>query len=161
MPHIWQAVSPCSLLPSKEGPTTLFVFLLYFTYIMIYFLLYFIYTHTHTQRFNQILDFYRFDWTLSRFDLLYGSIVPSRLTFFSRKVSLVGTIEPYKRSTRTRLFIFTQMLRYWKNQWIINIGFSLKNLLIINIGQVPSGVNRIFESLLLFSNKLRFTPNGI
>ncbi len=41
----------------------------------------------------------RSDSTL-RFDLLYGSIVPSRLTFFSRKVSLDGTIEPYKRSNR-------------------------------------------------------------
>ena len=55
-------------------------FIWFFTHIMIYFLLYFIYTHT--QRFNQILDFYRFDWTLSRFALLYG------------------TIEPYKRSSR-------------------------------------------------------------
>ncbi len=42
-----------------------------------------------------------YDSTLSRFDLLYGSIVPSRLTFRDKKVSLNGTIEPRQSSNRT------------------------------------------------------------
>ena len=141
MPHIWQAVSPCSLLPSKEGPTLLFDFL-HTLWFIFYFILY---THTHKDSIKY--------WTST------GSIEPCHDSpfYMVRLNHIKGRVV---RSNRTRLFIFTQILRYWKNQRIINIEFSLKNLLIINIGQVPSGVNRIFESLVLINNKLLFTPNG-
>jgi hypothetical protein len=68
------------------------------------FLLYFIYTRTQKCEIKYWIStgsIEPYDSTLSRFDLLYGSIVPSRLTFRDKKVSLNGTIEPRQSSNRT------------------------------------------------------------
>jgi len=142
LPHIWQAVSPCSLLPSKEGPTLLFDFL-HTLWFIFYFILY---THTHKDSIKY--------WTSA------GSIEPCHDSpfYMVRLNHIKGRVV---RSNRTRLFIFTQILRYWKNQWIINIEFSLKNLLQYwNYLQYWTSPVRIFESIVLISNKLLFTPNG-